>query len=116
MNIIIKISDFINEIIKKVITIFLMIMTVVLFSQVVSRYIFSSGLSWSEELVRYLCVWLIFFGATCATKDGSQIAVTALEESLVGISRKILYYIQNIIVLIFSIFLLRIGMLTLETA
>lgn len=96
--------------------VFLALMTVILFSQVVARYVFSSGLSWAEEMVRYLCVWMIFLGASCATKNGSQIAVTALEEALPSAPRKILTIFQHIIVAIYTVLVTWIGYLALHFA
>jgi TRAP-type C4-dicarboxylate transport system permease small subunit len=40
------------------------IMTVVVFLQVVFRYVLTQPLYWSEELARYLFVWLSILGAT----------------------------------------------------
>jgi len=42
------------------------VMTVVVFLQVLYRYVFAQPLQWSEELARYLFVWLSIFGATLA--------------------------------------------------
>lgn len=116
MKVILSFSNLIDNIIKKIISIFLMIMTVVLFSQVIARYLMGTGLSWSEELVRYLCVWSVFLGATCAAKDGSQVSVTVLDEILKGTPKKILNVIQIIIAILFAILLTWIGYSTLEIA
>ena len=40
------------------------VMTVVVFLQVVYRYVLTQPLHWSEELARYLFVWLSLLGAT----------------------------------------------------
>jgi C4-dicarboxylate transporter DctQ subunit len=40
------------------------VMTVVVFLQVVYRYVLTQPLYWSEELARYLFVWLSILGAT----------------------------------------------------
>jgi len=40
------------------------VMTVVVFLQVVYRYVLAQPLHWSEELARYLFVWLSILGAT----------------------------------------------------
>jgi len=40
------------------------VMTVVVFLQVVYRYVLTQPLHWSEELARYLFVWLSILGAT----------------------------------------------------
>jgi TRAP-type C4-dicarboxylate transport system permease small subunit len=42
------------------------VMTVVVFLQVLYRYVFAQPLQWSEELARYLFVWLSIMGATLA--------------------------------------------------
>ena len=41
-------------------------MAAVVISQVFCRYIFNHSLFWSEELARYLLVWLTFLGASVA--------------------------------------------------
>ena len=41
-------------------------MTATVILQVFSRYILNHSLFWSEELARYLLVWLTFIGATVA--------------------------------------------------
>ena len=37
-------------------------MVVIIFAQVLARYAFSNSLSWSEEIGRYLFVWMSFIG------------------------------------------------------
>lgn len=41
-------------------------MTVVTFAQVFFRFVLNSPLAWSEELARYLFVWITFLGASIA--------------------------------------------------
>lgn len=43
-----------------------LLMTVIVILQVFSRYILNHSLFWSEELSRYLLVWLTFLGASVA--------------------------------------------------
>ena len=37
------------------------VMTVLIFVQVIMRYVLQSSLSWSEELARYLFIWMAYF-------------------------------------------------------
>lgn len=54
------------------------IMALVVFLQVVYRFVLKSSLPWSEEVSRYLLVWITFIGASSGVKHGSHIGVEAL--------------------------------------
>ena len=51
------------------------IMTILVFIQVVMRYVFSNSLSWSEELARFIFLWLSWIGASYAVKERSHFRV-----------------------------------------
>ena len=36
-------------------------MSIIIFIQVIMRYVFQNSLTWSEELARYMFVWLVYF-------------------------------------------------------
>lgn len=50
-------------------------MVVLVFSNVVMRYIFGTGIASGEELARLCFVWLIFIGATLAVREHGHIGV-----------------------------------------
>lgn len=52
--------------------------SVILFVNVVARYVFNTGLVWAEELVRYQIIWLVFIGGSVAARKGIHIGVGAL--------------------------------------
>ncbi|MEN2467356.1 TRAP transporter small permease [Ornithinibacillus sp. FSL M8-0202] len=82
---------------------FLMFLMVsVVTAQVISRYLFNSPLTWTEELARYTFVWVSFLGMAVAIKYGSHIALDMLARKLTGVSRKTLMVFNNMLVLIFS--------------
>lgn len=56
----------------------LLIMTLVMFAAVVSRYVFNSSIVWAEELSRYLFVWFVFISASYAVITKAHIRVEAL--------------------------------------
>ena len=93
-----------NENIEKwLVTIFLSIMSVVVFVQVIMRYAFGSSLSWSEELARYLAIWLIYIGVSYAAKECRHVSVTLIE---LFTSRRTSIYINVIANIIFFLFAL----------
>ncbi|MFW6346396.1 MAG: TRAP transporter small permease, partial [Halomonas sp.] len=49
--------------------------------QVISRVFFSAA-GWTEEVARFLLVWITFLGATLAFQRGRHIAVTFAVEAL----------------------------------
>jgi TRAP-type transport system small permease protein len=51
----------------------LALMVVLVFTNVVLRYVFNSGITLSEELSRWLFVWLTFMGAIVAMHEGAHL-------------------------------------------
>lgn len=58
------------------------VLVVVIFAQVVSRYIFGNALSWSEELGRFIFVWMSWLGVSAGMKEGEHIQVKILPNFL----------------------------------
>jgi TRAP-type C4-dicarboxylate transport system permease small subunit len=73
-----KVIDLYCRFLKFVIAGFLAIMVVLVFGNVVLRYAFNSGITVSEELSRWLMVWLTFLGAVVALRDHSHLGVDTL--------------------------------------
>jgi len=55
---------------------------VVLFSGVVSRYVFHTPLTWTDELASTLFLWLSMFGAVVALRRGAHMRMTAVVSKL----------------------------------
>jgi len=54
----------------------LAVIFVVMVLQVSCRYVLGSPLVWSEEVARYLYIWVCFLGAPIALRRGNHIAIT----------------------------------------
>lgn len=52
--------------------------SLLIFVQVVLRYVFDYSLSWSEEAARYLIVWFVFIGSSIAVREKAHATVDAL--------------------------------------
>ena len=81
------------------------IMTVIVFIQVVMRYVFSNSLSWSEELARFIFLWLSWIGASYAVKERSHFRVEMFANMIKGKSRIYFEYMILIVWFVFSFFL-----------
>jgi len=60
----------------------LALMAILVFGNVVLRYVFDSGIAVAEELARLLFVWLIFLGAILASRQHAHIGFDTLVKSL----------------------------------
>lgn len=78
-------------------------MFLVLFAQVVSRYVFNKAFSWSEELALILFVWSIYLGACAAIRRHQHLRLEILLDKVSPKNRLILDLIGNLFFAIFSI-------------
>ncbi|WP_051631021.1 TRAP transporter small permease [Afifella pfennigii] len=63
--------------------------SILLFTNVVLRYVFLAPISWAEELSIYLLVWIVFVGASVAFRTHSHIVVDMLPRMLPPAGRRI---------------------------
>jgi TRAP-type C4-dicarboxylate transport system permease small subunit len=66
----------------------LAVMVVMVFGNVVLRYGFNSGIAISEELSRWLFLWLVFLGATIAVHEQGHMGTDLLLEKLPPIMQR----------------------------
>lgn len=67
---------------EKLLMVILALMVVLIFGNVVLRYGFNSGITLSEELSRFLFVWLIFIGAFLTLRDRAHLGVNGLVRAM----------------------------------
>lgn len=60
------------------------VMLVLIFLQVITRYIFNHTFEWSEELARFLFVWVVFLGSALIMGEGGHLAVQLLPRKFTG--------------------------------
>lgn len=78
---------------------------IVIFSQVVMRYVMQNSLVWSEEIARYAFIWMIYIGVSYAIKQDKHIRTDALTLLFKDKGKIILAIIGNVLFLIFAIVL-----------
>lgn len=109
-----KLDNIIFKVIYVICAILMGIMAVVITAQVLSRYVFDSPLTWSEELGRFTFVWISFLGMAVGIKQGAHIALDLLVSKLKGVSKKTLMLINNLLVAIFGAVFTYSGFLLVE--
>jgi hypothetical protein len=55
-------------------------MALLVFANVVARYVFNHSFTWAEELSRYMMVWVGFLGAGLVLRVGAHIAVDVVQD------------------------------------
>ena len=84
----------------------LAVMVVLVFGNVVLRYTMNSGITVSEELSRWLFVWLTFMGAVVALRDHGHLGTDALVSRLPAVGKKACLVLAQIAMLYVSWLLL----------
>jgi TRAP dicarboxylate transporter len=74
--------------------------------QVISRTFLPKTPSWTEELARYLFIYMVAFGSSVAVHKKEFVAVDLIIDFLPKIIRKLIELVINIVLLLFVIFVL----------
>jgi TRAP-type transport system small permease protein len=77
----------------------LAIMVLLVFSNVVLRYAFNSGITVSEEVSRWLFVWLTFLGAIVAIKEHGHLGTDMLLTHLPAAGKKACFVVGHVLML-----------------
>ena len=77
----------------------LALMVVLVFGNVVLRYAFNSGITVSEELSRWLFVWLTFVGAILALRNHAHLGMDSVVSKLPAWGKKACYILSNVLML-----------------
>ena len=88
------------------------LMTAMVFSvvwQVLSRYLFVVPAAWTEELARFLLIWIGMLGAAYAYRQGSHLGIDLLANKLDQAGRATLHRVVHIVCLLFAACVLLIG-------
>jgi TRAP-type transport system small permease protein len=83
-------------------------LTAVITLQIVSRVFFTS-VSWTEEVARFLLIWITFLGAALAWQQGRHLAVDLLRTRLPDGPRRIVTGAAIIVSIVFMVALTVIG-------
>lgn len=81
------------------IVLFLAVMLVLVFGNVVLRYGFNSGITISEEVSRIMFVWLTFLGAVVAMKEHAHLGIDSFTKRLSPVGKKLCVVLTSFLLL-----------------
>lgn len=86
---------------EAVIAIGLLVVTALLFVNIVLRYGFAANTTWAQEFIRYVMVWITFIGASVCFQKGMHLGVDFVMDLLKGKAKKGLQLFINIASIVF---------------
>ena len=105
-----KIMDGLAVIEKAVLVIVSIVVTMITFANVCSRFVFHASMSWSEELVINLFILMIMLGCALCARDGSLISLSLIFDRLKVKGKKIFTAIITVFNCTFWVILVKTGM------
>ena len=81
----------------------LALMFLITFYQILARDIFIISSMWTEELARFLFVWIVFLGAGTLIEGNEHIRISILADRLPPLAGQIIRIISNLLILIFCL-------------
>jgi TRAP-type transport system small permease protein len=81
----------------------LLAMVIMVFGNVIMRYVFNSGILISEELSRYAFIWLTYLGAMVAMREGGHLGVDTLIKHLPLRGKKFCVFLSESLMLAVNI-------------
>ena len=94
-----KLVDGYCKLLDGLIALALAAMVVLVFGNVVLRYAFNTGITMSEEVSRWLFVWLVFLGAIVALKEHAHLGSDMLVSRLPVMGKKICLVLGQLLML-----------------
>ena len=93
-----KKMSIVNEVAMTICEILLVLMVLFIFLQIVSRTFFSTSFSWTEEVARYMFIYVVFLAAAVAFGSKAHISVDILYMKVKKTYRKLLCVISALCV------------------
>lgn len=75
------------------------VMVVLVFGNVVLRYGFNSGIVFSEEVSRFVFVWLTLLGALVAMRERAHLGMNSLIAALPPVGQRVMRFVSDTLIL-----------------
>lgn len=114
MRQILKIVDSVNKLVGYALALLMGTMAIMVILQVLNRLIFHFPIHWSEELARYLMIYVVFFGASLAMRHNKLISIEVLPQLLTENKRRALIIVVMLLSIVFFFLMFSLGIQMLD--
>lgn len=94
-----KLIDGFFKLLELLIVAMLFAMVVMVFGNVLMRYVFDTGITVSEEMSRYCFIWLTYLGAMVAMREGGHLGMDTLVKVLPVTGKKVCLFLSEVLML-----------------
>ena len=84
-------------------------MSLIVFANVVMRYVTDASIPWAEEVSRHMMIWLTFLGSGLVLRSGGHIAIDNLQNALPTNAARLVRTIVLVMMLAFLVLLTYFG-------
>lgn len=98
-----KAKKVLDQVSEKLSILILAIMVVLVTWQVVARYIFQSPIPWSEQLSKYLFVWLVLINGAYMFGQSGHMNISFFKEKMPVAVQKVLNVLIDLVILVFAL-------------
>lgn len=102
-----KIAKILQKIEESILIVFFSVMCIALTMQILFRYVFNAPIAFTEELSRYLQIWITFIGIGFGIKYNSHISLTLLKDKMSEKTANIVSLITYALIIVACILILR---------
>lgn len=80
----------------------LVLITLLVFAEVIARFVFNTGIHWAQEATLLLSAWMVLLGCAWAVREQSHICVDALLDRMPTGIRRMVVLVSVAVALIYS--------------
>ena len=88
------------KLLEFLVVVLLFAMVVMVFGNVVARYVFNDGILLSEEMSRYCFIWLTYIGAMVAMRENGHLGMDTLVQVLPLGGKKVCFFLSEVMMLV----------------
>ncbi len=103
MSVLAVLTDKLSKLLKYITFVMLAVMVCIITAQVFFRYVVGTSLSWSEEMARFLFVWIVLLGAANGVKENYHVVITAITNRLPEKAAKIVNIIDILLIMVVAL-------------